>query len=48
MNIPFGSPDVGRQELDEIRGILESGWLTNGPKTKEFEKKIASISHADG
>ncbi len=28
--------------MDEIRGVLESGWLAQGPKVKEFEQKLAA------
>jgi len=33
-------PVVGEDELQRIRKVLESGWLTEGPVTKEFEEKI--------
>lgn len=39
--IPFSPPDVGTAELQEVSEALLSGWITTGPKTKEFEKKIA-------
>ncbi len=42
MNIPFSPPDVGREEAEEVMKVLMSGWITTGPKTKEFEKQIAS------
>lgn len=48
MNIGFGCPDVGSQEIEEIKAVVQSGWLTNGPKTEVFEKRIASIGNADG
>lgn len=31
-------PVVGEDELQMIREVLESGWLTEGPVTKEFEE----------
>ena len=33
-------PVVGEDELQMIREVLESGWLTEGPVTKEFEEKV--------
>lgn len=39
--IPFSPPDITDEEIDEVIKTLKSGWITTGPKTKEFEKKIA-------
>lgn len=41
MHIPFSPPDISQEEIDEVINTLRSGWITTGPKTKEFEKKIA-------
>lgn len=40
-NIPFSPPDITDAEIDEVIKTLKSGWITTGPKTKEFERKIA-------
>ena len=40
-NIPFSPPDVGEMEVKEIKDAILSGWITTGPKTKEFERQIA-------
>ena len=40
-NIPFSPPDVGEEEIREIAEAVRSGWITTGPRTKEFEKRIA-------
>lgn len=40
-NIPFSPPDITNVEIEEVIKALKSGWITTGPKTKEFEKKIA-------
>jgi dTDP-4-amino-4,6-dideoxygalactose transaminase len=40
-DISFSPPDITKEEIDEVVKVLESGWITTGPKTKEFEKKIA-------
>ena len=39
--LPFAVPDIGEQEIDEVVQTLRSGWITTGPKTKEFEQRIA-------
>ena len=41
MNIPFSPPDITEAEIEEVAAALRSGWITTGPKTKEFEHKIA-------
>lgn len=43
MNIPFSPPDIGGEEIKEVVDTLKSGWITTGPKTKLFEKKIADF-----
>ena len=40
-NIPFSPPDISEAEIQEVAEALRSGWITTGPRTKEFEKKIA-------
>jgi perosamine synthetase len=40
-SIPLIRPSVGEEELEEIRSVLESGWLAQGPKVKEFERELA-------
>ena len=41
-NIPFSPPDMSEEEVKEVAEALRSGWITTGPKTKEFERLIAS------
>ena len=40
-NIPFSPPDMSEAEIEEVAKALRSGWITTGPKTKEFERLIA-------
>lgn len=40
-NIPFSPPDIIEHEINAVIDTLKSGWITTGPKTKEFERKIA-------
>ena len=47
MNIPFSPPDVGEEEINEVVDALKSGWITTGPKTKQFEKDIAELCHTE-
>ncbi|MCI9598822.1 MAG: DegT/DnrJ/EryC1/StrS aminotransferase family protein [Firmicutes bacterium] len=42
MNIPFSPPDITEEEIQRVAEALRSGWITTGPRTKEFEKKIAA------
>jgi dTDP-4-amino-4,6-dideoxygalactose transaminase len=41
--LPFALPDTDNTELDQIKECLEFGWITTGPKTKEFEKQFAQV-----
>ena len=41
-NIKFSPPDITQEEIDEVIDTLKSGWITTGPKTKQFEKEIAN------
>ena len=47
MNIPFSPPDISEQEIEEVVAALKSGWITTGPKTKEFESKITEYCGSD-
>jgi dTDP-4-amino-4,6-dideoxygalactose transaminase len=40
-NIPFSPPDITEEEINEVANSLRSGWITTGPRTKEFERQIA-------
>jgi dTDP-4-amino-4,6-dideoxygalactose transaminase len=39
--LPFCVPDLGDAEINEVVDTLRSGWITTGPKTKEFERRFA-------
>ena len=41
-NIPFSPPDMSEAEIEQVAEALRSGWITTGPKTKEFERQIAA------
>lgn len=38
--IPFSPPRIDQKIVDEVSATLLSGWITTGPRTKLFEKKI--------
>ena len=42
-NISFSPPDISDKEIDNVVEVLKSGWITTGPKTKQFERKIADF-----
>ena len=39
--IPFSPPRIDQKIIDEVVDTLKSGWITTGPKTKLFEKKLS-------
>ena len=48
-NIPIGLPSMGIEEWEACREPIESGWITQGPKVKEFETNFAErhqVKHA--
>lgn len=45
VNIPFSPPDITAMEINEVVDTLKSGWITTGPKTKLFERKIAEYTN---
>lgn len=45
MNIPFSPPDMTELEVESAAKAIRSGWITTGPKTKEFECEIAKYCH---
>lgn len=44
-NISFSPPDMSDAEVAEVRDAILSGWITTGPRTKEFERRIAEHCH---
>jgi dTDP-4-amino-4,6-dideoxygalactose transaminase len=45
-NIQFSPPDITDKEIGEVIDTLKSGWITTGPKTKLFEKRIAEYCNS--
>lgn len=46
-NIPFSPLDIGEKEIENVIEVLRSGWITTGPKTKEFEKRISKYCNTE-
>ena len=47
--LPFALPSIGEEEIAEVADSMRSGWLTTGPKVKQFEKLFSDFigsSHA--
>ncbi len=47
MKVPLSHPDMRELEVNEVCEAIRSGWITTGPRTKEFERKIAAYCHTD-
>lgn len=41
--IPFAIPDIDEAEITAVSDALRSGWISTGPRTKEFEKRFAEF-----
>ena len=39
--LPFTRPTIGEEELQAVRKVLESGWITTGPKAQSLEQALA-------
>ena len=46
--IPFSPPDITEAEINEVIETLKSGWITTGPRVKQFEQNLKEFTHADG
>ncbi len=44
--IPFLRPWLGEEEVQAVREVILSGWISLGPKVAEFERVIASLAGA--
>src|SRR6218665_3526567 len=40
--IPFSPPHIDQKVIDEVTKVLKSGWITTGPRTKQFEKELSA------
>jgi dTDP-4-amino-4,6-dideoxygalactose transaminase len=44
--IPIARPELGEPEWRAVRDVIESGWITQGPKVADFEKAVAMVTGA--
>jgi perosamine synthetase len=45
-DIPFYKPSIGEEEINEVVNVLRGGWLTTGPRVKQFEAEFSQyLSH---
>ncbi len=45
--IPFSPPRIDDRTVKAVAEVLRSGWITTGPRTKEFEQKLAAYCGVD-
>lgn len=46
--IAFSPPDITEREIAEVAEALRSGWITTGPRTKLFERRLCAFTQAAG
>ncbi|HTQ78364.1 MAG TPA: aminotransferase class I/II-fold pyridoxal phosphate-dependent enzyme [Thermoanaerobaculia bacterium] len=44
--LPFSRPEIGEEEISEVVRCLQSGWITTGPLTAQFEQEFAAATGA--
>lgn len=42
--IPFSPPRIDDEIIQEVTAALKSGWITTGPRTKQFEKDLSAYN----
>lgn len=45
--LPFALPDIGDEEIAAVEEVLRSGWITTGPKVRQFEREFATYVGAN-
>ena len=41
--LPFALPEIGEEEIAEVVAALRSGWVTTGPRARQFEEDFAAF-----
>ncbi|WCL51421.1 DegT/DnrJ/EryC1/StrS family aminotransferase [Leptospira sp. GIMC2001] len=41
--LPFALPSISEEAIDEVTQVLRSGWITSGPKVKQFEQEFGKF-----
>lgn len=44
--LPYNQPSIDEEEIEAVVDTLRSGWITTGPRTRQFEQRFASYSDA--
>jgi dTDP-4-amino-4,6-dideoxygalactose transaminase len=47
LRVPIVKPSLGAEEAELVRESIESGWVVQGPRVAEFERKFASYIGSD-
>ena len=42
--LPFSRPAIGTEELAAIKAVLDSGWITTGPKNQQLEEAFCQLT----
>lgn len=42
--LPFSRPAMGAEELAAVKTVLDSGWITTGPKNQELEAAFCRLT----
>lgn len=42
--LPFSPPRIDDEIIQEVTAALKSGWITTGPRTKQFEKDLSAYN----
>jgi dTDP-4-amino-4,6-dideoxygalactose transaminase len=45
--LPFARPAIGEEEIAEVVATMRGGWLSLGPRTKQFEEEFARYIGVD-
>ncbi len=41
--LPFALPEIGDEEINEVVEVLRSGWVTSGPRSRQFEEEFSKF-----
>lgn len=44
--LPFSRPSISTDAINEVVSCLNSGWITTGPRVKQFEADLSEYLHA--
>ncbi|WP_270773559.1 DegT/DnrJ/EryC1/StrS family aminotransferase, partial [Bacillus cereus group sp. Bc007] len=42
--LPFSRPAMGAEELAAVKTVLDSGWITTGPKNQQLEEAFCQLT----